>query len=205
FFELYQPGGSDPAKLLDGLGREFRGDELSFKPYACGRPQHAVLDAAIAAREQLQLGAVIDLAEIAEVQVAMTPAAVAEQFHGAAHKRRPMQIVQAQFALPYLIAAALVHGRVGISEVADMQNAQVLRVAAGMAGVDAGQAAAGVIVRLRDGRTAHATVGRPLGSPANRLSDAQLATKFADCARNAVQAVSDGTIRSTTQKIVALE
>src|SRR5262249_40005391 len=88
FFELYQPGGSDPAKLLDALGREFRGDELSFKPYACGRPQHAMLDAAIAARGQLRLGTAVDLAEIADVEVAAAPALVAEQFHGAAHKRQ---------------------------------------------------------------------------------------------------------------------
>jgi len=47
FFELYQPNGYDPEKLLEGLGSTFRGDELSFKPYACGRPQHAMLDAAI--------------------------------------------------------------------------------------------------------------------------------------------------------------
>src|SRR6516225_7738866 len=50
FFELYQPNGHDSGKLLDGLGKEFRGDQLSFKPYACGRPQHAMLDAAIAVR-----------------------------------------------------------------------------------------------------------------------------------------------------------
>ena len=56
FFELYQPDGHDAAKLLEDLGREFRGDQLSFKPYACGRPQHAILDAAIAARNQLGLG-----------------------------------------------------------------------------------------------------------------------------------------------------
>src|SRR3984957_16134721 len=69
FFQLYQPNGYDSAKLTEGLGQAFRGDELSFKPYACGRPQHAMLDAAIAAREQLGLGTTIDFAEIAEVSV----------------------------------------------------------------------------------------------------------------------------------------
>ena len=63
FFQLYQPDGYDPAKLTEDLGRAFRGDELSFKPYACGRPQHAMLDAAIAAREQLGLGTSVDFAE----------------------------------------------------------------------------------------------------------------------------------------------
>ena len=125
-----------PAKLLEDLGREFRGDELSFKPYACGRPQHAMLDAAIAVRNELGLGTAVDVAEIAEVRVAAGAAIVAEQFDGAPHKRRPTQIVEAQFALPYLVAAALVHGRVGITEVADIHNAQVLEIASGMQGTD---------------------------------------------------------------------
>jgi 2-methylcitrate dehydratase PrpD len=114
FFELYQPNGHDAAKLLEGLGREFRGDELSFKPYACGRPQHAVFDAAIAAREQLGLESAANIAEIDEVSVRASPPTIADNFDGAPHKRKPTQIVEAQFALPYLIAAALIHGRVGL-------------------------------------------------------------------------------------------
>ena len=53
FFELYQPDGYDASKLTDGLGAQFTCEQISFKPYPCGRPQHAVLDAAIAARGQL--------------------------------------------------------------------------------------------------------------------------------------------------------
>ena len=79
FFELYQPNGHDPAKLPEDLGGEFRGDQLSFKPYACGRPQHAMLDAAIAARNQLGSGTTVDLAEIAEVRVTAPAATIAEQ------------------------------------------------------------------------------------------------------------------------------
>jgi 2-methylcitrate dehydratase PrpD len=205
FFELYQPNGHDPAKLLDNLGTKFRGDELSFKPYACGRPQHAILDAAIAARDQLGLGTTVGLTEIANVRVAAAAATVAEQFNGAPHKRRPTQIVEAQFALPYLIAAALVHGRVGITEVADIHHAQVLDIADRMEGIDAGQATGGVTVRLRDGRSAAAEIGTPLGSPENRLSIEQLRMKFADCARNAVRPLSDDAVQATTRTIMDLE
>jgi 2-methylcitrate dehydratase PrpD len=205
YFELYQPNGHDPAKLLEGLGKEFRGDQLSFKPYACGRPQHAILDAAIAVRNQLGLGTAVDLAEIADVRVTAVAATIAEQFDGASHKRRPTQIVEAQFALPYLIAAALVHGRVGITEVADFQNAQVLHIAERMAGLDAGHDKAAVAISLRDGRTATATTGSPLGSPENRLSIEQLRMKFADCARNAVRPLSDDAVREAVHAILHLE
>ena len=206
FFELYQPNGYDAAKLTEELGRAFRGDELSFKPYACGRPQHAMLDAAIAAREQLRLGASVAVAEIAEVRVTGPATMMDEASFGAAHKRRPTQIVEAQFALPYLIAAAIVHGPVGITEVADINNA---------AGAGPGCASfrqcgrdrrrVVITIRLRDGRSAIATVGPPLGSPENRLSFEQLTMKFAGCARHAVRPLSDDAVHATMQMIRHLE
>jgi 2-methylcitrate dehydratase PrpD len=57
FFELYQPNGADPSALLRDLGTAFRGEALSYKPYPCGRPLHAAIDAALAARAQLQITA----------------------------------------------------------------------------------------------------------------------------------------------------
>ena len=205
FFELYQPNGYDAAKLLEGLGREFRGDELSFKPYACGRPQHAMLDAAIAVRRQLGLEVGADIAEVADVLVAATAATIADNFKGAPHKRRPTQIVEAQFALPYLIAAALVHGRVGITEVADIHNPQVLAIAAGMQGTASGPQESGVTVRLRDGRSATAAPGKPLGSPANPISIEQLRMKFFDCAHNAVRPLPDHMLQESADAILRLE
>jgi 2-methylcitrate dehydratase PrpD len=201
FFRLYQPDGYDATKLTEGLGREFRGDELSFKPYACGRPQHAMLDAAIAARDRLRLGTSVDLAEIAEVTVACPAAMRDEQFLGAAHKRRPTQIVEAQFALPYLIAVALVHGCVGVTEVADIHRVLVLDLAARIAGVAAGQEKSAITIRLRDGRAATVEVGAPLGSPENRLSVEQLMTKFGDCARHAVRSLSDDAVHAAIHMI----
>jgi 2-methylcitrate dehydratase PrpD len=205
FFQLYQPDGYDAPKLTEGLGREFRGDELSFKPYACGRPQHAMLDAAIAARDQLRLGSSVDLTEIAEVTVTCPAAMRDEQFLGAAHKRRPTQIVEAQFALPYLIAAALVHGRVGVTEVADIHHAPVLDLAAQIAGVAVGQEKSAITILLRNGRVATVEVGPPLGSPKNRLSVEQLTMKFADCARHAVRPVSDDAVHAAIHMIRHLD
>jgi 2-methylcitrate dehydratase PrpD len=163
-----------------------------------------MLDAAIAARTQLGLGTAVDVSEIADVSVTATGATIADNFAGAQHKRRPTQIVEAQFALPYLIAAALVHGRVGITEVADFDNPQVLDIAARMQG--SGSATpAGVTVGLRGGRSASVTVGNPLGSPANPISTEQLLTKFADCAHNAVRPLSDQMVRDAAKAILQLD
>jgi 2-methylcitrate dehydratase PrpD len=200
FFELYQPDGYDAARLTDGLGTAFRGEELSFKPYPCGRPQHAILDAALAARAQLDLSAIPDNAQVI---VEMDAATVAEQFRGAPHKRRPTQIVEAQFALPFLIATALVRGRIGIDQVADFADPAVLALAARIEGRDG--TAPGVTVRLADGRTATAGVRTPLGAPQNPLSAAALEAKFTDCARHAVRPVADDAIAHAARTILHLE
>ncbi len=109
FLELYQPNGADPALLLNDLGVAFRGDGLSFKPYPCGRPLHAGIDAALAARGQAGLS---DPTQIAEVTIDMDAAGHADQFESGPSKRRPTQVVEAQFAQPFLVATALVKGRV---------------------------------------------------------------------------------------------
>ena len=205
FFQLYQPDGYDAAKLTEGLGRAFRGDELSFKPYACGRPQHAMLDAAIAARDQLQLRTSVDLAAITAVNVTGPAAMIDEQFRCATHKCRPTQIVEAQFALPYLIAVAIVHGRVGITEVADIHDVLVLDLAARIDGVATGQEASGITIWLSDGRRATAKLEPPLGSPENRLSVEQLAIKFTDCVRHAVRPLPDDAVPTAIQMIRHLE
>jgi 2-methylcitrate dehydratase PrpD len=200
FFELYQPNGYNAARLTDGLGARFAGDELSFKPYPCGRPQHAILDAAIAARNELDAS---DRARIAGVRVCIDATTLADQLGGAPHKRRPTQIVEAQFALPFLIAAALTHGRVGIGEVENIKDQAVLDLADRVEGKLA--AVASVTVTLIDGRTVTIETNKPLGSPENRLSIAQLQMKFADCARNAVRPVADDAVARAIHAILNLD
>src|SRR5215469_10663790 len=93
FFELYQPNGADPSVLLRDLGTAFRGEALSYKPYPCGRPLHAAIDAALAARAQLQITRADD---IAAVTIEADPAGHADQFERGPAKRRPTQVVEAR-------------------------------------------------------------------------------------------------------------
>ena len=115
FFELYQPNGYDASVLLRELGTAFRGDELSYKPYPCGRPLHAAIDAALAARDPATVSISAD--DIAAVTIEADPAGYQDQFERGAAKRHPTQVVEAQFAQPFLVATALAHGRIGIAEV----------------------------------------------------------------------------------------
>ena len=188
FFELYQPGGYDLAPLTDALGTAFRGDEVSFKPYPCGRPLHAALDAALAIRDELGITKADD---IADISVELDAAIHRDQFESGPHRARPTQIVEAQFSLPFLSSIALLRGRVGIADVARVDDPDTLALAARVRGEAAAEARprdwARLTVRRTDGRTATRETATPLGAPEHPLSEAQSAAKFRDCAASAVR------------------
>ena len=94
----------DPSVLLRGLGTAFRGEALSYKPYPCGRPPHAAIDAALAARAQLSNRA--EPTRSPPVMIEAEPTGHGDQFERGPAKRRPTQVVEAQFAQPFLVATA---------------------------------------------------------------------------------------------------
>jgi 2-methylcitrate dehydratase PrpD len=205
FFELYQPNGYDASVLLRDLGTAFRGEALSYKPYPCGRPLHAAIDAALAARARLDIERLDD---IGAVTIEADPSGHAEQFGRGPAKRRPTQVVEAQFAQPFLVATALVHGRVGIAEVDGLGDAAVLSLADRIAGVARDhrpRGSLGITVQRTGGRSVTVEASNPIGSPEKPLANAQLEAKFRDCARNAVQPVSEASVHRLLAAIERLE
>jgi 2-methylcitrate dehydratase PrpD len=179
FLELYQPNGHDAALLLRDLGTVFCGEALSYKPYPCGRPLHAAIDAALAARSALEIA---QPGDIGSVMIEADPAGHAEQFGGIPAKRRPTQVVEAQFAEPFLVATALVHGKVGIAEVDGLGDAGVLALSdriAGTAREDRPKRSLSIAVRHTDGRAVTIEATDPVGSPKKPLSDAGFAASSA--------------------------
>jgi 2-methylcitrate dehydratase PrpD len=205
FFELYQPDGYDASALLLDLGTAFRGEALSYKPYPCGRPLHAAIDAALAVRAQLR----IDHAEdIASVTIEADPAGHGDQFERGPAKRRPTQVVEAQFAQPFLVATALVHGKVGIAEVDGLGDAAVLALSDRIVGIPREGRQKGslaITVRMTDGRSAAIEAVDPIGSPHKPLTPARFEAKFRDCARNAVRPLPDSSIDAALAAIARLE
>jgi 2-methylcitrate dehydratase PrpD len=196
FFPLYQPDGYDLTAITDGLGTDFRGTEISFKPYPCGRNNHAIIDAALRLHDELDLSGVHDDAAIAEVTVTTNSRTHDREF-GPNAVRRPTQVVEAQFSAPFLIATALVRGQVGIGDVSRVDHPAVLALADRMQAHVDPEASPGwsrLMVRLADGRVATVETTLPSGSPANPLSDAQLEAKFRDCAAHAARPLPGETI-----------
>jgi 2-methylcitrate dehydratase PrpD len=205
FFELYQPNGYDASVLLRHLGTAFRGEALSYKPYPCGRPLHPAIDAALAARARLEIARPDD---IASVTIEADPAGHSDQFGRGPAKRRPTQVVEAQFAQPFLVATALVHGKIGIAEVDGLGDEAVLALADRIAGVareDRTKGSLSITVHRTDGRSVTVEASDPIGSPAKPLTDAQFEAKFRDCVRNARATLTDASVDAVLAAIGRLE
>ena len=162
------------------LGHRWRILDLYYKPYPVCRWAHPAIDAALDMRRQGPL-------DIEAVEVVT--------FHEAARLtcRRPLTTEQAQYSLPFPLAAALVRGSVGAAEITGdaLSDRAVLRLAESMtvnespaysAAFPAARRAR-VTVTLADGHvlTAEATESR--GDPACPLTDRELAEKFRQFAR----------------------
>jgi 2-methylcitrate dehydratase PrpD len=208
FFPMYQPDGYNLGAIADGLSQIFRGVELSFKPYPSGRPNHAMLDAALALYQQLGLTRADAGAGIADVVITVNPQTYKDQLSPEAGKRRPSQVVEAQFSIPFLVAAALVRGKVGIGEVAGVDDPQVLALSNRIRGAvreDAPANWAQITIRRIDGRAASVETTAPSGSPEKPLSDAQLHAKFRDCAAHAAKPIPEEIVAQAIQLIDHLD
>ena len=186
-FALYAGGQYDPDRLRAGLGRIFEGENISFKPWPSCRGTHAFVEAALALREQHRF----EVPDIREVRADVSDMfrVLCEPFE---QKCRPATANDAKFSLPFTVASALIHGRLGLAEFLppaladDAVQALAARCRCHVRPAAAGDALRGTLVLvLRDGRELSLAVDLPLGSPERPLAETALMDKFVDCARYA--------------------
>jgi 2-methylcitrate dehydratase PrpD len=206
-YALYAGGRYDPQRLLQGLGEVYEGEHLSFKPWPSCRGTHAFIEAAILLRERH--GVDPDAIEQVHASVSDMFGVLCEPF---AQKCRPATANDAKFSVPFTVAAALVHGRVGLAEFmpAGLADARVRdlagRVRCEVRAPAAGDALRGALtIRLRDGREWHCAVDAPLGSPARPMSDAALRRKFADCVRYAARPLGEAEVAQIADAVAGMD
>lgn len=94
-----------PDEITRDLGKRYLGAETAFKPYACCRFSHQLIDAV---RElKAKHGFQADDMERTDVRIYRTGFRALFEPHGRTY--RPETIVDAQFSIPYLIAITLLH------------------------------------------------------------------------------------------------
>lgn len=170
---------ADSAKVTDGLGKQFKIMENSFKLYPCCGHTHSAIAAALELRQKLS----IEPSRIQQVLVKTYKAAL-----DITNNPHPSTPYQAKFSLPYTVAAGLVWGRAGLSEfepdvLSDSRVRELMRRT--RVEVERGHDdrypqtwAATVDVVLQDGRSYSATVDQSPGEDGLNLSEETLERKL---------------------------
>ena len=179
---LYERNEVRPELLFEGLGREWRILEYSFKPYPCCRCNHTAIGLGIRMHAEGVRAEAVESAEIGLGEVNWLTV-------GEPYDVKRDSVVHAQFNAAYSFARALADGRVDlrsfqrpqITDPAVAALAGRVRVVSDPAIEPTAIEPARVEVALRDGRTTQLTATVMKGSPQQPLTDAELLAKFHDC------------------------
>jgi 2-methylcitrate dehydratase PrpD len=128
FFASFAPSiKADFAPLLDGLGKQWVGSQLAFKPYACGTMVQPYIDCALALRAK---GVRTD--DIATIVCGVGEGTVHRLWEPLALKQQPPTAYAAKFSTPYCMAVAFIEGEAGLAQFTEekIRDAAVLALAA---------------------------------------------------------------------------
>jgi len=196
FFRVYLRNRANPEVVRADLGSRFEALNLSFKPYPCCRDTHAAVDAVLQLRETSGRPA----SEVRSIRVGVTAPGYQMVCTPEEVRRRPTNIVQAQFSLPYTVAAAWIDGELGMrhftNEALDRQDVLELtsRVVPHVSEVIDRDwrrfvTPAEVLVEFTDGTSVQSRVDRPKGHPLNPVTYADIIAKAHDCASFAARPI----------------
>ena len=174
----------DPGRITDGLGTDFQILQTAVKPHACCRYTQAPIDAVLALVTEHDL----QPQDVERVTIGMLETGIPVICEPAERKYHPVNVVDAQFSLPFGVAVALVKRRASLEEftLTTLRDPAVLEMMPKV-----GYACdpeleknypkewpAWARVTLRNGRQVYAYVRFPKGDPENPLSWEELAEKY---------------------------
>lgn len=207
-FNLYARGNYDPRRLTNELGKTFEGANVGFKPWPSCRGTHAYLDGILQIRDENSL----EPDDVQEIKVVVNsvnrmlcePREV---------KLRPFTAIDAKFSLPFVLATALVHGKVTLDHFSRqaLVDQRVLHLARKVTyefdqKLSLKGAMQGLVeVKTRRGETLSKKVDFPYGHPNNPISEEKLVAKFVDCAQHAVRRYSEEQLDDLVEIVLNLE
>jgi 2-methylcitrate dehydratase PrpD len=189
FFDAFVPSEAPDLEPIGNLGTKFdlAQGAVRFKAYPCGGLTHAAIDAVLALRTEHGLTA--DTVDGIDVQV--SPFTASRIIY-----RIPETGLQGKFSMPYILARALIDGRLTPDTFSDTaaRDRAVLGLAErvhmeGSSELDhdaSGKRPARVSIRLKNGQILFRQVDYPKGSPEAPLTADELRAKFTDCAEPAL-------------------
>ncbi len=202
---LYERNEFRPELLFDGLGRDWRILEYSFKPYPCCRCNHTAIGLGIRLHAEGVRAEALESAEIGLGDVNWLTV-------GEPYDVKRDSVVHAQFNAAYSFARALADGRVDlrsyqrpqISDPAVAALAARVRVFSDPAIEATAIEPARVSIKLKDGRSLDLFADTMKGSPDEPLTEAELMAKFRDCLESGLGATR-AEVERLAQAVAGLE
>ncbi|MEX2481550.1 MAG: MmgE/PrpD family protein, partial [Gammaproteobacteria bacterium] len=203
---LLGAGGWELGALGEDLGRDWRTLGVAFKPYPACHFNHAFADCALHLRREHALEA----AEIASVTALIHPHQVAIVCEPLAAKQRPQNAYEAQFSVPWIVAAALARGRFTLAEIEPdaLVDPALTTLAARVDYADDPHSSypqyysAGLLVRTHDGRELYHHIAVNRGTDANPMTESEILDKYRD---NATRWVSAGQAERIADGVLSLD
>ena len=197
FYNVFHGGTTIHSEAIEELGRSYalERDGIRIKPYPCGGLTHQAIDTVLEFRAKH--GITPETVESIDVDVM-------RHTYDRIIFKIPQTGIQGKFCMPYLLARAIIDGRVFIDAFTEsaVRDPNVLKLAEriqmrldnNLPSRDLGSRPCRVTLRLKNGQTYSREVQHSKGGPEAPLTADELKGKFTDCAR---QTLSE----SSTQRV----
>jgi 2-methylcitrate dehydratase PrpD len=204
FYQVLHQGAPIDERSIEELGQSYAllSDGLRIKPYPCGGLTHQVIDSVLEFRAKHELTA--EMIERVDVDV------VQHTFDRIVF-RVPQTGIQGKFSMPYLVARAIIDGKIGLDIFTEsaVRNQNVLTLAERvhmnldphLKKTDAAGRPCRVTIRLKNGHTFCREAQHAKGGPEFPMTEADLRAKFTECAREAIDERSAARALDTIERL----
>ena len=205
FYEVFYPGAEPDKRPVEELGTAYEliNSGTRIKPYPSGGLTHPAIHGVL--EFKTQHGITAEMVESIDVGVAR------HTFERIVF-RVPENGLQGKFSMPYLLARAIIDGRLFLDAFTDsaVRDTNVVRLAEkiqmhldpDLQPTAQGSRPCKVTIRLRDGRSFSRQIDYAKGSREAPMSDEELKQKFIGCAREALE---DSSIERIIEYVEHLE
>jgi 2-methylcitrate dehydratase PrpD len=198
--------GCDYRLATAGLGEVWEVMQVALKPYPACHFTHGCLDAAIALAKEEN----VDPASIRRIEALVPEGVVKTVCEPQASKRRPQNAYDAQFSIPYQVAAALLRGRFTLDELEPeaLEDARILALAARVDyAIDRESTfprhySGEVVIETEDGRTFRRQEPINRGAPDRPLANEEIVEKYVT---NATTVVTDAKAHAIRELVLRLD